>query len=76
MAFIVSCVTHRELSCKELWLCWKKYDSVGGELCGFLPLSNLPLPMDQDLELLTPSPAPCLPAHVYASLHKDIGLNL
>ena len=34
------------------------------------------LPVDQDVELLAPSPAPCLPASYHASHHEDNGVNL
>ena len=33
------------------------------------------LPLDQEVEPTAP-PAPCLPAHCYASHHGDNGLNL
>jgi hypothetical protein len=32
--------------------------------------------LDQDLELLAPSPAPCLPGCCHASRHNVNGLNL
>jgi hypothetical protein len=34
------------------------------------------LPVDQDVELSTPSPAPCLSACLHTSCHDDNGLNL
>ena len=34
------------------------------------------LPVDQDVELSAPPPAPCLPACCRASCHDDNGLNL
>ena len=34
------------------------------------------LPIDQDVELSAPSPAPCLPGCCHASHHDDNGLNL
>ena len=37
---------------------------------------SLPLPADQDVELLAPSPVPCLPTCHHASHHDDNDLNL
>jgi hypothetical protein len=37
--------------------------------------SPLLLPVDQDVELSAPSPAPCLPADCHASQHDDNGLK-
>ena len=36
----------------------------------------LRLPLDQDVKLLAPSPAPCLPVLCHISHHDDNGLNL
>jgi hypothetical protein len=38
--------------------------------------SLLMLPVDQDVELLAPSPEPCLPGCCHASCHDDNGQNL
>lgn len=51
-------------------------DTVGGlalleELC-----LSLLLPVDQDVELSAPSPAPCLPACCHVSCYDNNGLNL
>jgi hypothetical protein len=48
-----------------VWLCWRKCVSV-----------LLLLPVDPDVELSAPSPAPCLSACHHASCHVDNGLNL
>jgi hypothetical protein len=63
--------------------CWRKYVAVASsfevayaQAVPSVAHSPLLMLMDQDVELLAPSPAPCLPACCHASHHDDNGLDL
>ena len=68
---------------EQVWLCWRKYVTMGAGFVGSyaqtppsVPHSLLLLPADTDVELSAPSPAPYLPAFYHVSHHENNGLNL